>query len=1709
MATRRKFGAFSGVFTPSILTILGVIMYLRLPQVVGEAGMWAAIGIVVAAHTISVTTGLSVSSIATDKRVKAGGSYYIISRSLGLPIGGTLGLALFVGLAFSVSLYIIGFAESFLTYWQIGIGPDGKTPTIESIRITGSIALFVVTGVTFISTSLAIKTQYFIMAAIFLSLVSIGIGNPDAPAAAAPHLEPIEGASLAVLFGLFFPAVTGFEAGVSMSGDLQNPKRDIPKGTLIAIAFGFVVYIAEVVFFSHTIPADQLANNPRVLLDYSLFAPLVVAGIWGATVSSALGSILGAPRILQAVAMDRIAPRVFAKGSGPDNEPRNAVILAYLIAEAGILIGSLDAIAGIVTMFFMVSYGVLNLSCAVESWASPDFRPEFKIPRVVSVIGAATAFFLMVMLDVAAMLGALAAMGLVFVWLKRKELALEGGDTWTGIWASVARKALDRLSRHAIHHRNWRPNVLFFTSERTARPTRALVRSLVAHNGVMTEFELGPEGAPSPAEATPEAGKADDRPEGVFRRRLASEDPWETILGIARYHGIGGYEPNTAVVDWELVGDDAARTAALVGELESLGRNTVLSLHRHVGGADGDHHVDVWWRGDGRNVALGLALVRFLTIAGEWVQVTPRFIATVADPGQKRTIERRLAAWLADARVTAEVRVLDAPAAPDTFEALVARVSGRASLVVVGLAPSDAADADALSGVVSRLEPLRRPTLLVRASRAFVDPFPHVDLTAAVAAESAEVGVRLDRPATLQLTGDSALSRHVVTYHDALVEALAAWDGDGPGALVQPFSKAVDDVAKLTRRALTQLERAAEIPQASRRRRTLFRIERGLLRGVEEELRAFAETFGDSQRDTLRAGLAVLSDRLAGIEAGLSETLLVAPGDDGAAARALEVDVDGGQVDARGYVRWPLRRHVAALHAGEGRKAVQDGLNRLREQREQLVAALDALVGWVLSEVGRAAARVGASDGAAEDVQEAVGRLVTQVGEALDERVHGCREAVATTLSAQRRAARGFARDAAQRLASALAEPKKTRRVRGGHGDEGPLDVEALVEDLAPALELQHHHVARSELDVALRGMHRDLEAMAAQVRTDLEQRVSRRVLAGLDGFLGELAALQDAVREAPDAATNLRARDDVVFDDQAVLQRMTDVIERDTEALPESVDTLSEASFQALSEGRFDDLEEVTIAVRRLVAFVLKTALLGALRESLAALSAATTRAANAVRDVARLVSFADGDGEVDEVADERLEIIAAGAERVTTERAHVDRAWHATEALLDELLVQVIERTRIGAIGQSAGQLDRFIRTHERRGLGAWLRGVGGRIRDGFRRGMVDLSYRWSRGVLLARRLRATADEPASPIERVIALHRRSNPSPEVWNGLPIFYRQVFLGRAAADPAYWLPASEEIAAAERAVDTHQLGHPGALWITGPAGSGVGAVTRRLTQKRFGVDRTFVVRPPEHGSIDPGELEQAVCTAVGRSGDVDEALATLPEGSAIVIEELELWWERSPGGLAVIERLQALIERHGDRTLFIVGVNVHVMRLLRRLGALVDQVLATVHCHPLEAMRLKDAVMRRHDATGLGLRLEGESRDRDPSDWKMARLFTGLFDCSDGYVGAALHAWVAHIVEVTPDYVVVRRPRLVADDALDALDPEWAALLVELVLHRRIERARLLRVTQLSEERLDAALAGLRRAGLVSGGRGDEAVTVQRFMQRHVERWLVGREVL
>ncbi len=690
MLNNKKFGTFAGVYTPSVLTILGVIMYMRLGWLVGQAGLIAMIIIILLSHIVSVTTGLSISSIATDKKIKVGGIYYILSRSLGLPMGGAIGIALTIGTALSISMYIVGFAESFLSIKEISEFFNLE-PGIRSYRIVGSATLVILTVIALISTSLAIKTQYFILAAIGLSLVSIFAGfgihtelHPDSPVLSAAK----NGVPLETVFAIFFPAVTGFTAGVAMSGDLKDPKKNIPLGTLLAIATGFVVYISLTIGFAFFVKQDILISDTNIASHVAWIPSLVVAGIWGATLSSALGGILGGPRILQALASDRIMPKFFAKGYGQTNEPRNALLLIYLIAEGGILVGDLNAIAGVVTMFYLTSYGFINLAYVLESWASTDFRPSFKVSRIFGIIGFVFAFALMFKLDMISMIIAFVIIGLIYFFLQRKQLKSDSGDVWLSVWISIIRRGLAVLSTKQIEDRNWQPNIILFTGGSKQRPhLLEFGKSLVGRYGLLTNFDLIVD---KNAEVLfPKHKQAyidrENASEGVFFRRQSCKDIYDGIEMICRTYGFSGLEPNTVIMGWARQSKNPERFVKLIEIINSLDYNLILIDYDKRYGFGKYKQIDIWWRGAGNNGNFALTLAKFMKTSQQWENATIRLMIVNDDDSKAFYLFRRAKEILTNMRIDAEVKIINNEIEQKPFYDIIREQSKTADIVFLGI----------------------------------------------------------------------------------------------------------------------------------------------------------------------------------------------------------------------------------------------------------------------------------------------------------------------------------------------------------------------------------------------------------------------------------------------------------------------------------------------------------------------------------------------------------------------------------------------------------------------------------------------------------------------------------------------------------------------------------------------------------------------------------------------------------------------------------------------------------------------------------------------------------------------------------------------------------------------------------------------------------------------------------------------------------------
>lgn len=682
MVEKKKFGTFAGVFTPSILTILGVIMYMRLGWVIGNAGLIGAIVIIIIAHVIAVTTGLSVSSVATDKKIGAGGIYYVLSRSMGIPIGGSIGIALTVGTAFSIALYLIGFSESFNAYFGLGM-------SVNDFRITGTIALITLTALALISTSAALKAQFFILTAIIISLVAIFFGTSEFTPATVPLFSTEGSVPLEVVFAVFFPAVTGFTAGIAMSGDLKDPKRSIPVGTLLAIGVGLLVYLALAVFIAYNVNSEVLKTDYNFLMKIALFAPAVVAGIWGATLSSALGGILGGPRILQAMSVDKVTPKIFREGKGRNNEPVNALFMIFVIAEAGILIGELDVIARVVSMFYLTAYGFINISYFLESWANPDFQPTFKIKRWIGLIGFIACFAVMFKLDTMAMMGAFLVIGGLYFGLQRKEVQLQSNDVWRSVWENVVNKGLKKIDAQIDEDANWNPNIILFSGRSEHQSyLLELGKTVSGRTGVVTNFKLIVDTSnDKPLRKTEQIVRDDNFKElGIFGRQLKVDNIYTGITNIASNFGFSGVEPNTIMMGWPKGLENSIEYSKMTETLLHLDYNLLyLDFDRKM--KFGSYQtVDLWWREtDSKNAEMMLNIARFIIASPKWNNTSIRVLFVNNNNVNIDLIHSKIAKLVEDLRVNVEIKIINNAVEQKAFYDIIEDHSSTTDLTIVGI----------------------------------------------------------------------------------------------------------------------------------------------------------------------------------------------------------------------------------------------------------------------------------------------------------------------------------------------------------------------------------------------------------------------------------------------------------------------------------------------------------------------------------------------------------------------------------------------------------------------------------------------------------------------------------------------------------------------------------------------------------------------------------------------------------------------------------------------------------------------------------------------------------------------------------------------------------------------------------------------------------------------------------------------------------------
>lgn len=689
------FGTFKGVFTPSILTILGVIMYLRFGWVLGQVGLPNTLLIVTLATAITFLTALSLSATASNMPVGGGGAYFIISRSLGIEIGAAIGVPLFLAQSVGVAFYITGFAEALAGAVDLSSWMDALPFAITEIRLIAVISLLVLSVLAVASADWALKTQLLILAIIGASLVSFMLGGPVEGEMPETVVDLTARVPFWVVFAVFFPAVTGIEAGLAMSGDLKDPAKSLPRGTLAAVGVGYMVYMAIPILLMLYVPnQERLIADPLIMRSIARWGGLILLGVWAATLSSALGALLGAPRTLQALSRDRVVPGFVGRGFGEKGDPRIATVLTFGVALVAILLGDLNLIAPILSMFFLTSYGLINVSAGLEGLIdSPSWRPRFRVHPGWSLLGGVACFATMLMINAGATFIAIFLILLIYIGVKRRRLRAQWGDMRYGILMLVSRFAIQRLARRRADERTWRPNILVLSGAPQSRwylieMAHALVRS--ASGMTVAALVSGDQWVAERIRALRHSIEDYLEKRGIdsLVKVMRDDNFYAGAEALVKAYGYGPIRPNTILMGDSSDEEAIEPYAQLVLAVYRMDRNLILVREQEREDEPPpvreQAYVDIWWSGQQANIGLMLTLGHLLKRHDNWADATLRLRRIIAPDMDRAEIEAHIREHVTRQRLTVEVELITATAHQAPFE-VIRQSSHESALVFLGL----------------------------------------------------------------------------------------------------------------------------------------------------------------------------------------------------------------------------------------------------------------------------------------------------------------------------------------------------------------------------------------------------------------------------------------------------------------------------------------------------------------------------------------------------------------------------------------------------------------------------------------------------------------------------------------------------------------------------------------------------------------------------------------------------------------------------------------------------------------------------------------------------------------------------------------------------------------------------------------------------------------------------------------------------------------
>ncbi|MFO7655460.1 MAG: hypothetical protein R6W78_00155, partial [Bacteroidales bacterium] len=1360
---------------------------------------------------------------------------------------------------------------------------------------------------------------------------------------------------------------------------------------------------------------------------------------------------------------DGIAPFFFSKGFGASNEPRNALLLTFIIAQAGILIGDLNTIARIVTIFFIITYGFLNITYTVESWASSDFRPSFKIPRFVSIIGALACIIVMIQLDIMALGIATVVLLALFFYLKNKELKLHSGDTLSSIWLSLVKTGLLQLAKSQLNTRNWRPNVILFSGGSGTRPYLIEIgTALVGKLGIFTNFELV---------ENPDKDLLFDKTARVSLETLGDQvniitrkhncrNVYEGMAMISRIYGFSGFEPNTILMGWSKNITSPKKWEDLLHTFNKLDYNLAFLNYDRKNGFGNHKRIDFWWSGKGRNLALALHLIRFITVTPKWRHAEIRILAINPESKNSDRYYAILGQMVDSYRIRASIKVVANPNKLPENE-VIRSESEDTDLTLAELPGFTEKNLEDIVAHANILTESLKSCLLIHASTSFEEVNV---ISKSVAPESTNHLHKDDSMKLEPILKNLQLSKTSIVYNTVYNVAVVL---DKHARLLidttffgirESRDSYLDQLSGLVERSIKKLMPVNEIENDKEKHLEQLKILNDSSFQAQKELENFKDNILKEELEILDKGIKQIIAVTGNSVHDLPEHIrLKFDKNDFRELRTVNLfrqinrAVKIGRTSISGKkISVTINLHPAAvffLYYKRLKYIRQFYENYIPQSLKAFTGIKELLNGNLLAIEKALSGKLAPSelDTKREELSALVLNLKSENEAFFYHQSHKMLDELTGDINS-------FSQIIESPQANLL-----SRRFKLFNKKKVELE-----KSVAEFPDLWNHfmvnHVNKTFLDLIFYSLKNRLTTKIEKSYQEIILIIEQGINEKLQVFEAKINAIREMGAKKYDQKEFFNQKSISLPPVDVPFNTLFKEIQGSVGQLPESIEVSGEELLEDIHFDKIENIGDMVVSVRKTADYYISNELSDQIRKQSINIGQQLSLSVSTLKNLIRMANFHlenrenthSGELGTEQMQEQQKVLLEDLVHNIKNEEDKLTALYKQLRQSFDSGLKNAFEPLTAAVIIKTSGSLNEKIRTTGKRRLYSSLEQIKKSVNEKISNLLVNLLYRQSKGLLWANRMEQSRAKAALfPVEPFTLMLEKISPDKALMLKLPFYYSNVFSGSSTIGDDFWVGMEDEIEKGSKAIQHFLTGTSGLLIISGERSSGKSSLSKYLANLHFEKQNIFNVRAPRESIADVGLFEQTLLKALDGQDNLPYSMELLPVKSVIVINDLELWWERKPFGTQVVEKIILLMQQYGHKVLFIINVNQYALKIINQLTSINTWALDLVFCQPFDSHELKDLIMLRHQAGGMNFIMD-KQHEKALSSWEYVRLFNRFFNLSGGNPGYTINLWLAGIRKISGNTLYMEKPFGKEIIFNEDLPQDEIFYILQFILHRR-----------------------------------------------------------